>query len=240
MLYLDYNATIRDIFNQVEEISQHGLDELYDDDVKDGRSSYADAIIGAGLVSKEDLINLVSQFLEYELQVGQVDQIEPETLQAISSDLAHQYGIVPLYLSPGGIHLLAADPFNSGIIDDLTFALNQEIHLIVCDPDEVNNSGREFYPKNESTLDDLLGMEVWINLKDLDEDQEGDLTDAANETPIIRFVNLVLQQAIRAKASDIHFEPFEEEFKIRYRVDGALYEMSPPKSLSLPVISRIK
>ena len=241
MLYPDYNATIRDIFNQVEGISQHGLDELFDDDVKDGRRSYADAIIAAGLVSKEDLVNLVAQFLEYELQVGQVEYIEPETLQAISSDLAHQYGIVPLYLSEGGIHLLAADPFNSGIIDDLTFALNQEIHLIVCDPDEVDRLLGEYYPKNESTLDDLLGAGGLDQFDGLDEDQEGDLVDAANETPIIRFVNLVLQQAIRAKASDIHFEPFEEEFRIRYRVDGALYEMSPPpKSLSLPVISRLK
>ena len=241
MLYPDYNATIRDIFNQVEGISQHGLDELFDDDVKDGRRSYADAIIAAGLVSKEDLVNLVAQFLEYELQVGQVEYIEPETLQAISSDLAHQYGIVPLYLSEGGIHLLAADPFNSGIIDDLTFALNQEIHLIVCDPDEVDRLLGEYYPKIESTLDDLLGAGGLDQFEGLDEDQEGDLVDAANETPIIRFVNLVLQQAIRAKASDIHFEPFEEEFRIRYRVDGALYEMSPPpKSLSLPVISRLK
>jgi hypothetical protein len=63
----------------------------------------------------------------------------------------------------------------------------------------------------------------------------------ANETPIIRFVNLVLFQAVQDRASDIHFEPFEDEFKIRYRVDGALYEMSPPpKHLALPVISRIK
>jgi type IV pilus assembly protein PilB len=241
MLYSDYNSTIRDIFNQVEEISHHGLEELFDDDVKDGRRSYAESIIAAGLVSKEDLINLVSQFLEYELQVGQVEEIDSEALQGISSDLAHQYGIVPLYLSPGGIHLLAADPFNSGIIDDLTFALNQEIHLIVCDPEEVARLLEKYYPKNESTLDDLLGGGGLDQFEGLDEDQEGELADAANETPIIRFVNLVLQQAIRAKASDIHFEPFEDEFRIRYRVDGALYEMSPPpKSLSLPVTSRIK
>jgi type IV pilus assembly protein PilB len=241
MLYSDYNSTIRDIFNQVEEISHHGLEELFDDDVKDGRRSYAESIIAAGLASKEDLINLVSQFLEYELQVGQVEEIDSEALQGISSDLAHQYGIVPLYLSPGGIHLLAADPFNSGIIDDLTFALNQEIHLIVCDPEEVARLLEKYYPKNESTLDDLLGGGGLDQFEGLDEDQEGELADAANETPIIRFVNLVLQQAIRAKASDIHFEPFEDEFRIRYRVDGALYEMSPPpKSLSLPVTSRIK
>ncbi len=67
------------------------------------------------------------------------------------------------------------------------------------------------------------------------------LRTLANETPIIRFVNLVLFQAVQDRASDIHFEPFEDEFKIRYRVDGALYEMSPPpKHLALPVISRLK
>ena len=241
MLYLDYNSTIRDIFNQVEGISQHGLDELFDSDVKEGKRSYTEAIINAGLVSRDDLFNLVSQFLGYELQIGKVDQVDTEALQAISADTAHQYGVFPLYLSPGGIHLLAADPFNSSIIDDLTFALNQEIHLIVCDPDEVNRLVQEYYPKNESTLDDLLGGQGFDQFEGLDGEKEGDLTDAANETPIIRFVNLVLQQAIRAKASDIHFEPFEEEFRIRYRVDGALYEMAPPpKSLSLPVISRIK
>ena len=63
----------------------------------------------------------------------------------------------------------------------------------------------------------------------------------AEQTPIIKFVNLVIGQAIRDKASDIHFEPFEHEFKIRYRIDGALYEMAPPpKQLALPIISRIK
>ena len=241
MLYLDYNSTIREIFKQVEEISQHGLDELYDDEVIEGKKSYAESIISAGLVSKEDLINLVSQFLGYELQQGEVEQVDPEAMQSISADSAHQYGVFPLYLSPNGIHLLAADPFNSSIIDDLTFALNHEIHLIVCDPSEVTRLLEEYYPRQESTFDDLLGGDGLDQFEGFDGDNEVELTEVANETPIIRFVNLVLQQAIRAKASDIHFEPFEEEFRIRYRVDGALYEMSPPpKSLSLPVISRIK
>lgn len=137
MLYQDYNSTIRDIFRQVEGVSQHGLEELYDKDIEEGIRSYSDALIAAGMVSKEDLINLVSQFLGYELQVGEVEEIDAETIQSISSETAHQYAVVPLYLSSGGIHLLASDPFNSGIIDDLTFALNQEIHLVVCDPDEV-------------------------------------------------------------------------------------------------------
>ena len=241
MLYLDYNSTIRDIFKDVEGISQHGLDELYSEEVKEGKRSYAEEIIAAGLATNEDIFNLVAQFLGYELQVGEVEEIDPEVLRIIGPDIATQYKIVPLYLSEGGIHFLAADPFNSAIIDDLTFALNLEIYLIVCDPVYLDQLLDQHYAKEESTLSDLLGDVGLDEFEGLDESKENELTDAANETPIIRFVNLVLQQAVRAQASDIHFEPFEEEFKIRYRVDGALYEMSPPpKSLALAVISRIK
>ena len=241
MLYLDYNSTIRDIFKQVEGVSQHGLDELFDDEVREGRKSYSESIIEAGLATKEDIFSLVSEYLGCELQIGEVGQIEPDSLQAIEAEVARQYAIVPLYLSEGGIHFLAADPFNSSIIDDLTFALNLEIYLVVCDPDQVSALLDQYYPSQEGSIQDLLGDVGFDEFEELDESKESDLTDAANETPIIRFVNLVMQQAIRAQASDIHFEPFEEEFRIRYRVDGALYEMSPPpKSLALPVISRIK
>src|SRR5439155_5544286 len=74
-----------------------------------------------------------------------------------------------------------------------------------------------------------------------DQEDAAAMQDLANQAPIVRFVNLVLQQAVQDRASDIHFEPFETDFRIRYRVDGALYEMSPPpKQLALPVISRLK
>ena len=241
MLYVDNNAEIRDLFREVEGVSQHGLDELFDQDVIEGNRSFADAVIQAGIIQREDLLNLISQYLGYELQVGEVGEIEQEVLAAIPHDTARQYGVVPLYLSDGGVHLLALDPFNSSIIDDLTFALNLEISIVVCDPVQVTALLDHYYGQEQSSMDDLFGDVGLDQFENLDDSKEGDLVDAANETPIIRFVNLVLQQAIRAKASDIHFEPFEDEFRIRYRVDGALYEMSPPpKSLALPVISRVK
>tara|TARA_B100000242_G_scaffold200530_1_gene145099 strand:+ start:565 stop:2259 length:1695 start_codon:yes stop_codon:yes gene_type:complete len=241
MLYSDYNSSIRDIFKQVEGVSQDGLEALFDDEVRAGTKSYAEAVIDAGIAEREDILSLVSEYLGYELQIGAVGEIDQETLKAIDAEMAHQYGIVPLYLSEGGIHFLTSDPFNSAIIDDLTFALNMEIFLVVCDPLEIEQLLEKHYSREQTSLDNLIGEAGLDGFEDLDETKESDLTDAANETPIIRFVNLVMQQAIRAKASDIHFEPFEEEFKIRYRVDGALYEMSPPpKSLALPVISRIK
>lgn len=241
MLYLDNNSEIRDLFREVEGVSQHGLDELYDQDVIEGKRSFAEAVIQAGIVGREDLITLISQYLGYELQVGEVGEIEADVLGVIPHETARQYGVVPLYLSDDGVHLLALDPFNSSIVDDLTFALNLEIHIIVCDPQTVSSLLDHYYGAEQSSMNDFLGDVGLDQFENLDESKEGDLVDAANETPIIRFVNLVIQQAIRAQASDIHFEPFENEFRIRYRVDGALYEMSPPpKSLALPVISRIK
>ncbi len=241
MLYVDNNAEIRDLFREVDGVSQHGLDELFDQDVIEGNRSFADAVIQAGIIQREDLFSLISQYLGYELQVGEVGEIEQEVLAVIPHDTARQYGVVPLYLSDGGVHLLSLDPFNSSIIDDLTFALNLEISIVVCDPVQVSALLDHYYGQEQSSMDDLFGDVGLDQFENLDDTKEGDLMDAANETPIIRFVNLVLQQAIRAKASDIHFEPFEDEFRIRYRVDGALYEMSPPpKSLALPVISRVK
>ena len=137
MLYHDNNAEIRDLFREVEGVSQHGLDELFDQDVIDGKRSFAEAVINAGIIQREDLFSLISQYLGYELQVGEVGEIEPDALQVVQAEVARQYAIVPLYLSEGGVHFLASDPFNSSIIDDLTFALNLEIHLVVCDPEHV-------------------------------------------------------------------------------------------------------
>jgi type IV pilus assembly protein PilB len=241
MLFVDNNSEIRDLFREVEGVSQHGLDELFDQDVIDGSRSFAEAVIQAGIIQREELLNLISQYLGYELQVGEVGEIEPDVLAVIPHDTARQYGVVPLYVSEGGVHLLALDPFNSAIIDDLTFALNLEIFIVVCDPVQITALLDHYYGEEQTSMNDLLGDVGLDQFENLDDAKEGDLVDAANETPIIRFVNLVMQQAIRAKASDIHFEPFEDEFRIRYRVDGALYEMSPPpKSLALPVISRVK
>src|SRR5208283_3652443 len=145
------------------------------------------------------------------------------------------------------VQLALCDPLNPAMIDELGYVIRKEIVPVVADPGEIERAVSKYYGDSQSSVADIL--------KELGQDNEiareaaeaaasgatSDLTNLANETPIIRFVNLVLFQAVQDRASDIHFEPFEDEFKIRYRVDGALYEMSPPpKHLALPVISRLK
>src|SRR6266511_4370458 len=119
--------------------------------------------------------------------------------------------------------------------------------VVGADPAQIEKAINKFYGEESESVSDILkelGADADI-AREVAEVTTGDgvtdLENLANETPIIKFVNLVLYQAVQDRASDIHFEPFEDEFKIRYRVDGALYEMTPPpKHLALPVTSRIK
>ncbi|HQL10124.1 MAG TPA: ATPase, T2SS/T4P/T4SS family, partial [Lentisphaeria bacterium] len=129
---------------------------------------------------------------------------------------------------------------SSQLTDELPFALGRDCRIMVGYPREIDEMLDVFYPEKSSTVKDII--EEMSSLRtDISGDDAESLEKAANEAPIVRFVNLILQQAIKDKASDIHFEPFSDEFRIRYRIDGSLYEMAPPpKHLAIPVISRIK
>jgi type IV pilus assembly protein PilB len=157
------------------------------------------------------------------------------------------YKCIPVAVYDSTVQLALADPLNPSLIDELGYVIRKEIVPVVADPGEIERAVSRFYGDSNSSVADILkelGQDGDIAREAAEAAASGSAGDAeklANETPIIRFVNLVLFQAVQDRASDIHFEPFEDEFKIRYRVDGALYEMSPPpKHLALPVISRIK
>ena len=122
--------------------------------------------------------------------------------------------------------------------------LGKDVHVVVAPTGQVEDRIKLHYGADSSSLEDVLKQlgETGELLAHRDTHGSASTVEAeANATPIIRFVDLILFQAIQDRASDIHFEPFENEFKIRYRVDGALYEMAPPPHhLALPVISRVK
>ncbi len=236
-MFEDHNNSIYEIFLSNKMLTKEQLDELNETHLNTGQS-LADTIISSGLVEKTKLLEVVADYLNYEYVPIPPANIPESVYKQLRPNLARTYGVVPIEATDTSITLLAKDPFNNSIIDDLTFTLNKDVTLKVMDPDQVETLIVQCYGEEDSSIDDLLSE---ISNVEFDESSETDAANMANETPIIRFVNLILQQAIRDKASDIHFEPFEDMFRIRYRIDGALYEMAPPpKSLALPVISRIK
>jgi type IV pilus assembly protein PilB len=201
-------------------------------------------LVDMNLVAKDELLSAIAAHLGLDFAPDPPASVGGDLTSLISASQARMYGVVPMRADTTSVDLLAIDPFNTQIIDDLTFVVKKDVRLVVCDPIRIETLLKNAYGEDDSSIDELLselGSEK-DGLAGADQDvSENDLEKMAGQTPIIRFVNLVLAQAIKDKASDIHFEPFEHEFKIRYRIDGALYEMSPPpKHLALPITSRIK
>lgn len=166
-----------------------------------------------------------------------------EVLRLIPAGLAQLHRAFPVGQDGISLQVALADPLNTQTAEDLRFALGKEIHVLVAPVWQIDDLIRKYYGTDASSMDDILA-ELGGGIEFGGPDGQVDLNNLeaeANAAPIIRYVDMVIFQAIQDRASDIHFEPFETDFKIRYRVDGALYEMSPPpRHLALPVISRVK
>jgi type IV pilus assembly protein PilB len=237
------NLALYELLKERSLVDHERLRELHDESQKSGKS-LSRLLIDHEIFDRQRLLQVVADYLGWEY-IAQPSRVIPEeVVTIIEPGMARMYGVIPLRADASSIDLLARDPFNSQIVDDLTFALRRDVRLVVADPETVDSLIAQVYGSEDESIEHLLtelGTGQVVSGTAEDQLTAEDIEAMASEAPIIRFVNLVLSQAIRDKASDIHFEPFETEFKIRYRIDGALYEMAPPpKTLALPIISRLK
>jgi len=165
--------------------------------------------------------------------------LSPELLARIPPHTARNLGALPIAGDATTLTVALVDPLASQALEDLRFATRMEIAQVVAPPDQIQPLLDKHYGSAEVNIDELLAE--LENAPDSALTAEGVDLSEAGSAPIIKYVNTIIARAIHAKASDIHFEPFEKEFKIRYRVDGALYEMAPPpRRLAIPLTSRIK
>jgi type IV pilus assembly protein PilB len=203
----------------------------------------AQAMIDGGFIDEHAFYQTIANGLGTDLINLTERDIAPEILRLIPSGLARLHGAVPVELSGSCLRVALVDPFDLHAAEDLRFALGKEIQVVVSPPDQIEALIKQYYGSDTASMEEVLKQlgQSGELLQLREGNGEAAVEAEANATPIIRFVDLILYQAIQDRASDIHFEPFENEFKIRYRVDGALYEMSPPpRHLALPVISRVK
>ena len=165
---------------------------------------------------------------------------------AIPSENVRSYEIVPIEYNPNAkrVRIAMKSPDNFRAVDDLRLLMGFNVEAVVADPAQVDSIIAKHFSKKESVADVVQGLDTkkFEGLARGDQSIDLDaLSKAAGDNEIVKLVNLVLLQAIRDKASDIHFEPFENEFKMRYRIDGVLYEMvPPPKALGPAITSRVK
>jgi len=196
-------------------------------------------LVDLGFLSEDDLVPLLARF--HGVDVLTPDRIpdSPPALERLSVDYMRSARILPVSVADGTLTLAMADPGDSSTIDNVEFVTGLRVVPVLVRARDLVERFEGMFGANESAGDAADTGDVEI-LKDDEEDVEH-LRDMASEAPVIRLVNQMLSRAVEQRASDIHVEPFEDELRVRYRIDGVLHDVdAPSKSLSAAIISRIK
>jgi type IV pilus assembly protein PilB len=213
-----------------------------------GQVKLGEVFIEKGLITHRDLrVALAGQRgMEY-VDIAKME-MPHEIIDLVPAQMAHSYRIFPLSYDKSANRITVAidNPDNFRATDDLSTLLGFSVEAKVTDTEALNAALDKYYKEEKDGLNELIGeIEGDKTLQQFQGRGESidleDIKELSESNPVKKLLNRVLLQAIRDKASDVHFEPFEDEFKMRYRIDGVLYEMiPPPKSISLALASRIK
>ena len=236
------NEQVLDLFVDQNVLQKAQADDVLTEAQQNGKT-IVQAMVDGGFMDEAGFYHTMAEGIGAEFIDLNDREIGPEVVKIVPAGLARLHRALPVELVDGTLRVALADPLEPSTAEDLRFALGRDIEVVVAPVEQIEDRIKIFYGSDTSSMEEVLKQLGEVG--ELMQLREGDgATGAeaeASATPIIRFVDLILYQAIQDRASDIHFEPFENEFKIRYRVDGALYEMAPPpRHLAPPVISRVK
>ena len=198
-----------------------------------------------GFLKEEDLADFLSkQFGVPSINLSEFE-IDPEVIKMVPEEQAKKHMLIPINRAGATLVMAMADPSNMFAISDIEFLTGYKVEVVVAPENAIGEAIARYYSQAQSNLDDMLGdfegMDVALGEDGDEEVDVSDLEKASDDAPVVRLVNLILTDAIKKKASDIHIEPYEKNFRVRYRIDGVLYEvMKPPMKLKNPIVARIK
>jgi len=207
-----------------------------------GAPSVVDVLVRDGVVSADD----ISRSLAAQAQMHWIDLsavvIPPEIISQISAADARRFKVIPVTFGESGLVLAISDPLDVDTIDSLNFLLQRDLELVCTSPEKIRQALIKYYGTAEEAADVLqhkIGDEVDLGLE-IGDGTEAFAVDEA-DAPIIRLVSMLIIEAHKLGASDIHLEPLDKKFRVRFRIDGVLQEMqAPPKRLQSAIISRLK
>jgi type IV pilus assembly protein PilB len=204
-------------------------------------------LVREGIVSESQIVDLVSNQLKLEKYRPDKHTIDMELAKQIPADIAHKYAVAPLNKSGMLLTVAMMDPLDINALDATEVYTNCEVEAVICTEQQLNQLHTTLYGTYAGiggVLEDLEDVQIdkapekTANLEDV---EVSSLQGMAQEAPVVRLVNSILSQGVREGASDIHVSPEKDHVQIRFRVDGKLHEVpAPPKSMFLPIISRLK
>jgi type IV pilus assembly protein PilB len=196
-----------------------------------------------GLLDESELAEFVAK--QYGVPSINIDEFEIDraVIELVPEEVAMKHNVIPVNRAGSTLILATSDPSNIFALDDIKFLTGYNIQAVVASEEAIRRAIDRYYDK-ASSLEDVMGD---FDDSDIDLIQESDEVDAAElakaseDAPVVKLVNLILTDAVKKVASDIHIEPYEKAFRVRYRIDGVLYEvMKPPMKLKNAIISRVK
>jgi type IV pilus assembly protein PilB len=202
------------------------------------------ALVNLGYVQEHDL----ASFMSKHYGVPSVDlkefDVDPAVIALIPEEVAQKYMLVPINRAGATLIVAMADPSNIFAIDDIKFMTGLNVEVVVAAEAAIKEAIDKYYDQSASMADTLGNLEDFDDfelVEDSELDDVNELEKASEDAPVVKLVNLILTDAIKKEASDIHIEPYEYAFRVRYRIDGVLYEvMKPPRKLKNAITSRIK
>ncbi len=227
-----------DLLVSVGKITQEQLMEVLKEQKIFGKK-IGKLLVEKGYVTELDII----QVLEFQHGIPHIDldkhYIDPDVPKLINENIARRNVLIPIKREGEDLTVAMADPLNLFAIDDIKIATGLEVKPVISTQDNIINAIEQYYGKQsaEQAIEDFKKQYDVDNIEELDED----ILNEINNAPVVRLVNSIVKQAVKAKASDIHIEPFENRVRVRFRIDGELQEiMSPAKSTHSAIITRIK
>ncbi len=207
------------------------------------------ALVKLGFISEKELVEFLSQHFSVPAIDLQRVEIDESVIKLIPADVSRKYMILPVAKVGAKITLAMIDPTNVFAMDDVKFMTGYNVDPVVASESALRIAIDKYYGSTHAlelkkVMEDLSEQPAADSLEVLEEDQELDLEaleKESEEAPVVRLVNIILTDAIKRGASDIHIEPYEKEYRVRYRIDGLLYEMMhPPLRLREAITSRVK
>ncbi|MCB0319444.1 MAG: type IV-A pilus assembly ATPase PilB [Bdellovibrionales bacterium] len=224
-------------------MTQDQLDKAVEAQTAAGGGYIGSFIAQLGFVTDSDIADIVSQ--QYGVPIIELADysIEDEVLQMIPQNLAIKHGLIPLVQKGESLTVAMVDPSNIVALNDIKFITGLDIQIVLAKESELKSRQEKLFETQveyDSILDDYNDQDVEV-VDSQDNVDLNELEKATEDAPVVKLVNAVLTDAIRKNASDIHIEPYEKKFRVRFRIDGVLYEiMKPPLKLKNAITSRIK
>ncbi len=211
---------------------------------KDRNKRLGETLVELGILHEKSYLEILGEYIGIPFITLKDFPQDIQPPVELSPEFMRQYRIFPLELSNGDLKLAMVDPLDLYTIDDIETATGLTVKPVLCLEKELMSAIENYASGGASQVDkivdDMTEEELSIYTQDVMEDEEM-LRDMASEAPVIKLVNLMIQEAVERDASDIHIEPFENALKVRYRIDGILHDVeAPPKKIQAAVISRIK